>query len=249
MSSYIVAAPFNLPDSYYTGKGGKPTKSAKNKWVEKVEHWEAGLSTELNVVKIVLWDESYINDLLIKPQNEGLRYYWFNGDEFTLDNFQESLNSTIMDLGPRYTPELDITLPISSSFDYLLRNEHAYNFMKKYYLTLRKCAENVLSTKKRACEIDDLSKEYDSFSSTVMQILNALSVSILSYYEMQNFQIDDIADHIDILDRIISDIRNHIEEKLGPVEFGRSSFISVFNEVSEQIYDGKKFILSRSQIT
>ena len=110
MVRYIIAAPFNLPDPHYTGVSGRAVKSANVKWREKVDQWEKELSTEGSVIEVELWDESYLNDLLTNPQNEGLRYYWFNGSEVTYDRFKVNLDSALADLGPRYTPELNIEL-------------------------------------------------------------------------------------------------------------------------------------------
>lgn len=237
MSKYIVATPFNLPDPHYNGKDGRAIKSAKTKWSEKVECWVEELSTEQNNIEVVLWNESHINDLLIMPQNEGLRYYWFNGNEFTLDRFQSNLYSSIADLGPRYTSKLNVTLPISSYFDYLFRNERPLKSIQKFRFDLKKCAADVLNASERDCKLVNLSKEYARVSSIVTHILELSFIP--SYYEMQSLPVEDIAKHLDILEGVVSDIWNCLEEKLGEKEFRRSFYITDLNKISKLINDGK----------
>jgi hypothetical protein len=246
MFQYIVATPFNLPDPHYTGKAGRPVKSSKTKWTEKVKSWVEELSTEQNTIEIILWNESRINDLLIMPQNEGLRYYWFNGNEFTLGRFQSNLYSAIADLGPRYTSELNVVLPISSFFDYMFHNERPLKSIQKYRVNLRKLATDILTASERACKLADLSKKYAIFSSAVTQILELLSMP--SYYEMQCLKVNDIVKHLDALDSIISDVWNRLKETLGEKEFRKSSFIRDINNILELINDGKKFFSPAAQL-
>lgn len=56
---------------------------------------------------------------MIKPDNEGMMYYWFNGEEFTTAWFRQQLENVISDLGSRYSPELNVQLEISKKFEYL----------------------------------------------------------------------------------------------------------------------------------
>ena len=246
MSQYIVATPFNLPDPHYTGKAGRPVKSSKTKWDEKVASWVEELSTEQNSIEVILWNESHLNDLLITPQNEGLRYYWFRQNEFTLDRFQSNLNSAIADLGPRYTSELNVELPISSYFDYLFHNERPLKSIQKYCFDLRKNATAILNVSERTCKLTDLTKEYAIICSEVPQILELLSVP--SYYEMQCLKINDIVKHFDTLDSIISDIAYKLEEKLGEKEFLNSFYFRDINSILELINNGKEFFSPAAQL-
>ena len=101
MCNFVVAIPFDLPDPKYE-KDGKAVKSALEKWNDKVSFWEEKAKKENRNVTVVLWNASVLVQKMMKPENEGMRYYWFNGEEFTTAWFKQQLENVISDLGPRY---------------------------------------------------------------------------------------------------------------------------------------------------
>ncbi|HHX60383.1 MAG TPA: hypothetical protein GX707_06560 [Epulopiscium sp.] len=238
MVKYIIATPFNLPDPHYTGKGGKPVKSANVKWSEKVEQWKKELSKEGNLIEIELWDESYLNDLLIKPQNEGLRYYWFNGSEFTFERFKVNLDTALADLGPRYTPELNITLETSSYFDYLIRNERSIKAIQKYHIDLKRVAEDVLPLFSRTKKFTDLSKEYAELSKLLGEIYEMIKIP--SYFEMQDIRFSDLIVRLTTLEDIVSSMWEKIEDNLRETEFRNSDYERTLNQMFVVLNEGKK---------
>lgn len=229
MIKYVIAAPFNLPDPHYTGKTGRPVKSAKTKWSEKVKQWEKELSAEGNLLAVELWDESYLNDLLTKPQNEGLRYYWFNESEFTSDRFKSILDSSLADLGPRYTPKLNIDLQISSFFDYLIHNERPLKIFQKYYFDLKHGAEDVLALCNKTKSFTDISREHTKLSQSLDEIYEILKIP--SYLEMQNVQFSDLIMHLNTLRDIVSSIWDKIENNFKETEFQNSQYKNTLNQM------------------
>lgn len=90
-----------------------------------------GKGKENRNVTVVLWNASVLVQKMMKPENEGMRYYWFNGEEFTTAWFRQQLENVISDLGPRYSPGLNIQLEISKKFEYLGRSPKAYSKIQK----------------------------------------------------------------------------------------------------------------------
>ena len=238
MVRYIIAAPFNLPDPHYTGKAGRPVKSAKAKWSEKVEQWKTELSTEESLIEVELWDESYLNDLLTKPQNEGLRYYWFHGNEFTFDRFKNNLDSAIADLGPRYTPEVNITLQISAFFDYLIRNERPLKTIQKHHFDLKRGAEEVLSFYDHTKKFTDISKEYSELSDLLCKIYPILKMPF--YSEMQDLGFSDSISNIEKIEEVLLSMWRKIEENLKAKEFRNSNYEKKLNQMLEIVDECKK---------
>ena len=241
MNKYIVAAPFNLPDPQYTGKAGRPIKSAKTKWREKVAYWKEELSTEGNTVEIELWDESYLNDLLINPINEGLRYYWFNGSEFTGDRFKDNLEATIADLGPRYTPELNIELDISFFFDCLLRNERQIKMIQKYHFDLKYCVDNVVDLFEHTQHITDLTLEHIEFLKILSEIYEILRVP--GYSEMEAIKFSDLLIHLKAFEKNISSIWDKLND-LEKLNFKNSSYEKTLSQMFNVIDEGKTHLAS-----
>lgn len=237
MVRYVIAAPFNLPDPHYTGKAGRPVKSAKVKWSEKVDQWKKELSTEDNLIEIELWDESYLNDLLTKPQNEGLGYYWFNGSEFTFDRFKVNIDSALADLGPRYTPELNIALQMSSFFDYLTHSERPLKTIQKYRFDLKRGVEDVLTLCNRTKRFTDISKEHTELSQSLDEIYEILKIP--SYFEMQDVRFSDLIMHLKALEEVVSSMWGKIEGNLKETEFRNSQFEKILNQMFILLDEGK----------
>ncbi|MEQ6378442.1 hypothetical protein RZN25_16645 [Bacillaceae bacterium S4-13-56] len=242
MVSYIIAAPFNLPDPQYTRKAGRPVKSAKVKWSEKVEQWKKELSPEGCSLEVELWDESYLNDLLTKPQNEGLRYYWFNGSEFTSDRFKGIIDAALADLGPRYTPELNIALQMSSFFDYLIHNERPLKIFQKYRLDLKRGSEDILALCNRTKSFTDISKEHTELSQSLDEIHEILKIT--SYFEMKDVQLSDLIMHLKTLEDVVSSMWGKIEDNLKETEFRNSQYERTLNQMFILLDEGKN-IFSR----
>ena len=237
MVRYVIAAPFNLPDPHYTGKAGRPVKSAKVKWSEKVDQWKKELSTEDNLIEVELWDESYLNDLLTKPQNEGLGYYWFNGSEFTFDRFKVNIDSALADLGPRYTPELNIALQMSSFFDYLTHSERPLKTIQKYRFDLKRGVEDVLTLCNRTKRFTDISKEHTELSQSLDEIYEILKIP--SYFEMQDVRFSDLIMHLKALEEVVSSMWGKIEGNLKETEFRNSQFEKILNQMFILLDEGK----------
>lgn len=130
LTTFILAVPFDLPDPTYERKG-KVIKSGRKKWEDKVKKWKEDAKKLNREMEIYLWDASTLLTKLEKPENEGLRYFWFDKEEFTKQWFNNNLDNAICDLGPRYSPELNIPLQISQNFKYIRRNGETYLSVKK----------------------------------------------------------------------------------------------------------------------
>lgn len=242
---YIVAAPFCLPDPHYT-KNEKPIKSAKEKWEDKVRVWQDDFATKGRVVDIVLWDESYLVDALSKPENEGMRYFWFNGHEFTHSWFKEKVESTIRDLGPRYTSELNIELDIADSFNYILMNEYSYKIIKKYQYDLANAIEEVSRESRAYAETQVIMDEINSLSETAARLFELLDFTESMYRGMCPINIKGIVECIDSLEEFHSNIWNSLEQKHGEKEYRRSSMYHTLNNFFDKLNDGKSLFSEQS---
>lgn len=97
---YIVSLPINL------------TEEQRIKWNTKVADWSKQLDASCKFVVFELWDESFIINLLSKPENCGMRSFWFEQDEFTLDQLRCRFNEVRAAIGPRYTPEANVGVDV-----------------------------------------------------------------------------------------------------------------------------------------
>lgn len=110
MSRFVVAIPCDLPDPRYK-KQGKQVKSAREKWDSKARLWEKAAEKIGRNVTVELWTASDLLEKMQKPENEGMRYFWFHEKEFTFDWFQEKFKIAVADIGKEYCLDKNPDVP------------------------------------------------------------------------------------------------------------------------------------------
>ncbi len=154
LTRYTFCLPFNLPAGAVSGK-----KSARKKWGDRVRKWigwagERGMSVEFSYV-----GESELLQALTKARHAGTVRYWFDRDVLTQQLLQERLDEVLETVGPRYTRELHVDLPIAHVFEGLCRSSRFHDRLRRKLREVRKSgkhwgeAANLISSDDRAAEI------------------------------------------------------------------------------------------------
>jgi len=104
---FIVCLPFDLSD----GRVGKQ-KSERDRWNDWVTARQAAIAPR--TVEIELWGGFQLTERLSRndPLHVGRRTYWFDTPHFGIGWLRERFAISRAALGRRYTPELNIELPI-----------------------------------------------------------------------------------------------------------------------------------------
>jgi hypothetical protein len=123
-----VCCPLDLPDGKVKGR-----TSLLAKWQAKVKAWEAYALAKGMSVTFTFWGSSELIGRLSKKANEGMRYFWFNQEEFTDSWFTYKNDESIAALGGRYTAELNFELPIAHCFDGLARGPEFKKALNKRF--------------------------------------------------------------------------------------------------------------------
>jgi hypothetical protein len=118
LKKYIIALPIDPPDARL-----KKQKSLLQKWDDRVMEWGKWASNKGLTVDFEPWWSSDLISRLVKPENAGLTYRFFNKEEFTDEWCKEQTELSITELGKRYTPELNVKLEVSKIFDGIARDE------------------------------------------------------------------------------------------------------------------------------
>lgn len=235
MCKFILAIPFDLPDPSYE-RDGKKVKSALTKWNEKVETWKKLASDQNISVEIILWDSSALLKRLCEPQNEGLIYYWFHGEEFTQTWFSDNLDEAISNLGPRYSPELNVELDICKYFGYLQRTEKEHQRLIKYRNSLITFANKFFSkVKGDKYGIDEQLISANESMNTLVKLLQ-----FDGYREMKQLPFDKIEENIMELFNICTEITNIVWEKEGD-EYYNSSAYKEYDKFQSTLDMGEKW--------
>jgi hypothetical protein len=116
-----------------------------DKWNARVERWTAFAKAKGRLVSFEYWGSSDLFDRLSRAENEGRQFYWFGSEEFSDRWIGQELEESIRGLGKRYTPKLNVELPIVKVFDGLARNDaFAARFLSYLDDLLKKYKQAVL---------------------------------------------------------------------------------------------------------
>lgn len=132
LRKYIVCLPYDLPDERREGR-----ISALEKWRECVLKWEKAASKKKMSVTFEYWGQSEIGRRLSSEDHRGRHWFWFNEEYFGNAWFKSRMNEAVENARDRYSPELNIDLPIRSYFDALGRTPQFFSKIRKLYSDTR----------------------------------------------------------------------------------------------------------------
>lgn len=128
LEQYIICIPLDRQD---------PRKEKEewfmDKWNDHVGKWQDWAKEKGMSVKFDYWGEHEIWERLSREVHRGRYYFWFNKDLFSHQWFENRINEAISNAGPRYTPELNVDLPLANNFEGLGRTSTFYDKIKIMY--------------------------------------------------------------------------------------------------------------------
>ena len=84
-------------------------------------------------VEFHFWGSHEIMERLSRAEHHGRHFFWFNEELFTLAWFEQRLDEVFAAVGPRYTPELNVRLPLSDLFEGLSRSPVFFERFQEVY--------------------------------------------------------------------------------------------------------------------
>ena len=139
LSEYVICLPIDLSNSPTVKK-----VTARQKWNDKVKQWK---KLSKKPIKITLWGDHEITKRLNENRHKGKLLYFFNETVFSKKWFENHISEMIEVAGPRYTPELNVRLPILEIFDYLGRTQEFCQLIKKDYGSIKIKYKDISGTK------------------------------------------------------------------------------------------------------
>lgn len=234
LTRYYICTPLDRPDARIPRK-----KSAMDHWNELVSYSK----TLKNEIELVYWGNHELVELLSQPTNSGLRYYWFYQDDLSLQWFSAHIDRSICDLGPRYTPAVNVRQEISQYFDSLRQNDCCYNLQDKHLDTFL----NVVNKSIRYYfEVDG--------SSCVSELRGYLDAIILSYHrkavssQMDEVKLTEAINNIRTwLHRNIEILSNHSEtssnnDSINSEKSRIETSLRLLQEIQQALWDFESFI-------
>ncbi len=246
LKKYIVAIPTDPSDARLEGE-----ESMLQKWDKRVEKWKKWANKNGLDVEFIPWWSSDLIERLQKSVNSGLTYFWFNKEEFTDERCIEQNKLAIIDLGNRYTPEINVELEISSIFSGISRDEkfqqHIEHLFDLFLIKGKKVISENLDLEKYMSKLQEL---FD----TIYELFFSTKFTGIERIPYNNFDslIDSIRETTNLLnDHYLSEERKLQEE--GKLQEKASNFnhyqkygdeIYHLREFNRSLYDFQEFILS-----
>jgi hypothetical protein len=110
--------PIDLPDSPDEGK----RKSARQKFEDRKKSWRTRIPGAARI-KNELWQAGDLLERLAKRERRGVAWFFWDEEIFNPDWCRTRLNVAIESAGKRYTPELNVELPIAFALEGLGRSD------------------------------------------------------------------------------------------------------------------------------
>ena len=118
LTTYTICFPCDRQDPRIPNQ-----KWFQDKWNERVVKWQEWASERGMSVEFRYWGESEICERLAREEHRGRYKFWFDKELFSDSWFEQRLKPTLLDAEPRYSPELNVELPIAKIFDGLGRSK------------------------------------------------------------------------------------------------------------------------------
>lgn len=182
---YYVCVPVDRNNPFMEGR-----KSFLQKWNEHVAKWKNLPEAQGRNLEIEFWGSYELLLMLSKPENAGKLSFWFSQKELSESWFKNQNRKSIATLGKRYTPELNIELPIAMNFEALARTTW---FKQECSKNFDKLLVNILQ---------ELSYIYDltDFNNKINQVLDLLRIrlNLSNYHDTETLPIELLLTEIDL---------------------------------------------------
>lgn len=162
---YTICLPINRPDSRIEGK-----ESCMDKWNNHVKKWKEWAQEKEMSVEFEYWGEHEIFERLSREEHRGRFFFWFNKEFFSKQWFDHRIEEAKDCVGFRYTPELNIELPIANLFDGLGCTSRFYTLIKDSYGKIARSYKKARSNKLKKHFKD----EFDLLHNIISELLSFL---------------------------------------------------------------------------
>lgn len=196
MIKYYICLPIDKPDARIINQ-----KSFYNKWKDREAKWTTWANQNNRKVKFEFWGEDHTIEMLSKEEHRGRYQFWFNKDFFTHGWYKEKLTEAISCAGPRYTPEINVELPISSVFNGFAHNTFFYSRIIQLFAEIKINFNNINNNE----TIDEYSIKYILLSNLIDTLIasrDTFGKLFIEYFDFSTL-IDDVKKAVSVVWNII----------------------------------------------
>ncbi len=120
-----------------------------DRWNERVAKWSRWAGDAGRTINFRYWGRFELSSRLMRDENRGRLLYWFSKQWFSKEWFADNLKREIANVGDRYIPDVNVTVPLSAVFAGLGRTEAFYSRFGEFAREIRKNARYAIDHKLR----------------------------------------------------------------------------------------------------
>jgi hypothetical protein len=169
LARYIIAIPQDQADPRVPSQ-----QWFSDKWKQRVEIWSQWAQRREMSVSFEYWGETQLLNRLTREGNRGLVLFWFNKQTFSTDWMYARVNETIRNVGPRYTPEVNVDLPLAFAFEGLGRTKRFLEELRRYKTELQPEMRKAV----RGPAIETVPAEWEKLKTSVREVTEAISLRV-----------------------------------------------------------------------
>lgn len=234
---YYICVPLDLPDARIERQ-----QSARQKWDNHAKKWKGWATKRRMDVDFVYWGSHELLTLLTAPKNIGLVRFWFDTKAFDKAWFEARFEEARKTAGPRYTPEINVELPIVADFEAFGRTVRFFDELKAHARSTRdklrsfryKGAENTVETP----DILSLISQITSLTEQILSELSGINVQPVGELPFQNISSQvTIANTItEKLDKLLYEYEREYDTKQANQKNGKRQSTYSINPFQERRY-------------
>lgn len=217
------------------------------KWEKYTKKWRGFAQSQGREIEFEFWGSFELSDLLSKPENTGKKFFWFNENELSNKWFEQYNQQAINNLGVRYTPEINVDLPIAMQLEGLARtNIFKKNLSDKFHKLLIEINEQY----KSLYRYEELGHYFDPVYELLIDKLNLSTINDLE----KTVDIHLINQEINKLIKYLEDFyKNNLnKEKSNNNDYyhfrnlinGLEYIIQILNSSELSLFNGKVLVLT-----
>lgn len=231
LTRYTFCLPLNRSSGTARIRKGttRPVKSEIGRWDDYKAKWEQLARDKGMSVKVEYLGESELLDGLVRDPNSGRALYWFDTTILTPDWFKEKFELAEAVADERYTPGLNIDVPLYGAFEGLARTEEFSTDILKELGELRSQRRRWHTLRKVLSENSDLVEAGTKINSQLDSIESQLEDIDVSLAEPVEF---------DALANVVASARDDIEVLEGPL---RKKAREINEREEKSLYDSASY--------
>jgi hypothetical protein len=165
LTRYIVAIPQDRSDPRVPNQ-----QWFADKWNARVQLWSTWAQQRKMGVSFEYWGETEFLNRLTEEKNSGLVLFWFNKHRFSIEWMYARVNETIRNVGPRYTPEVNVELPIAFALEGLGRTLRFSDELSGFRIQLQQHMRKAL----RGSATETVPAEWSKLKTSLKEVGDAL---------------------------------------------------------------------------